>query len=167
MDFDTASNSEFDKAFHKLLGHEGSYSNHKQDRGGETMWGVTERVARANNYYGSMKDLPVEKAKEIYKKDYWNPIRADELPASLRYLVFDAAVNSGVVQSIKWLQAAVGVQEDGVIGRVTLAACNALEPHLVARRMLAARLEFMSSLSTWPSFGRGWARRISSLLKEI
>lgn len=156
----------FDTAFHKLLGHEGGYSNHKQDRGGETMWGVTSAVARANSYHGAMKDLPVEKAKEIYRNAYWNPIRADELPASIRYIVFDAAVNSGVTQAIKWLQRAIKAHEDGVVGKDTIAACHALDGHLVARRMLAIRLEFMASLSTWPSFGRGWARRIASLLKE-
>ena len=158
---------DFDSAFHKLLGHEGGYSNHKQDRGGETMWGVTSAVARANGYHGAMKDLPVEKAKEIYRNAYWNPIRADELPASIRYIVFDAAVNSGVTQAIKWLQRAVGAKEDGVVGKATIAACRALDGHLVARRMLAARLDFMASLSTWPSFGRGWARRIAGLLKDI
>lgn len=158
---------DFDEAFHKLLGHEGGYSNHSKDRGGETMWGVTIAVARANSYQGAMKDLPVSKAKEIYKQAYWNPIRADELPAEIRYLVFDAAVNSGVNQAVKWLQRAVGAQEDGVVGKDTLEACKALNGHLIARRMLSARLEFMASLSSWPSFGRGWARRIAGLLKDI
>ena len=158
---------DFDEAFHKLLGHEGGYSNHSKDRGGETMWGVTIAVARANGYQGAMKDLPVIKAKEIYKQAYWNPIRADELPAEIRYLVFDAAVNSGVKQAVKWLQRAVGSQEDGVVGKDTLEACKALNGHLIARRMLSARLEFMASLSSWPSFGRGWARRIAGLLKDI
>ena len=158
---------DFDEAFHKLLGHEGGYSNHSKDRGGETMWGVTIAVARANGYQGAMKDLPVSKAKEIYKQAYWNTIRADELPAEIRYLVFDAAVNSGVKQAVKWLQRAVGSQEDGVVGKDTLEACKALNGHLIARRMLSTRLEFMASLSSWPSFGRGWARRIAGLLKDI
>ena len=157
---------DFDEAFHKLLGHEGGYSNHSKDRGGETMWGVTIAVARANGYQGAMKDLPVSKAKEIYKQAYWNLIRADELPAEIRYLVFDAAVNSGVKQAVKWLQRAVGTQEDGVVGKDTLEACKALNGHLIARRMLSARIEFMASLSSWPSFGRGWARRIASLLND-
>lgn len=157
---------DFDEAFHKLLGHEGGYSNHSKDRGGETMWGVTIAVARANGYQGVMKDLPVSKSKEIYKQAYWNPIRADELPAEIRYLVFDAAVNSGVKQAVKWLQRAVGAQEDGVVGKVTLDACESLNEHLIARRMLSARLEFMASLSSWPSFGRGWARRVASLLND-
>ena len=158
---------DFDEAFHKLLGHEGGYSNHSKDRGGETMWGVTIAVARANGYQGAMKDLPVSKAKEIYKQAYWNTIRADELPVEIRYLVFDAAVNSGVKQAVKWLQRAVGSQEDGVVGKDTLEACKALNGHLIARRMLSTRLEFMASLSSWPSFGRGWARRIAGLLRDI
>lgn len=156
----------FEAAFHKLLGHEGGYSDHPSDPGGETMWGVTKRVAMANGYTGRMRELPADLAKSIYRKSYWDAVRADDLPPALRYAVFDAAVNSGVGQSAKWLQAAVGAVPDGVIGPMTITMARSMPADFVLRRMLGARLRFMASLSNWPAFSRGWARRISDLLEE-
>lgn len=154
----------FDEAFHALLGHEGGYVDHPNDPGGATRWGVTERVARANGYTGHMRDLPAEFAKRIYRRQYWDACRADELPSALRYAVFDAAVNSGVEQAAKWLQRAVGAADDGKIGPRTIAAAHSANPDKAARRMLGERLKFMTDLKTWPSFGKGWARRIASLM---
>jgi lysozyme family protein len=154
----------FDQAFHALLGHEGGFVDHPSDPGGATNWGITERVARANGYVGHMRDLPVSVAKSIYRKDYWTPIRAEELPAVVRYAVFDAAVNSGNRQAIIWLQRAVGATPDGVIGPQTLGAVRSASGEQVLRRMLSARLRFMTDLKTWPTFGRGWARRIADLM---
>jgi lysozyme family protein len=156
----------FDQAFDRLLGHEGGYSFSPSDPGGETMHGVTARVARANGYSGDMKDLPRDKAKEIYRAKYWKTVRADELPESLRFDVFDAAVNSGVGQAVEWLQEAVGANPDGAIGPKTLAAAAAAGP-LAAARFNGARLQFMTNLATWGAFGRGWARRIASNLQSL
>jgi lysozyme family protein len=157
---------QFDEAFHTLLGHEGGFVDHPSDPGGATNWGITEAVARSNGYKGQMRYLPVELAKRIYRIQYWDPCRADDLPAPLRYPVFDAAVNSGVDQAAKWLQRAVGVIADGKIGPKTVAAANSIPPDKAARRMLGERLRFMTDLKTWGSFGKGWARRIASLLME-
>lgn len=156
---------DFDTAFHHLLGHEGGYSNHEADPGGETMWGVTKVVARAHGYEGLMKDLPVATAKEIYRKSYWDPVQADKLPQLLRYAVFDAGVNSGPATAIRWLQQAVGATPDGILGPRTLAAINELNHDATLRRMLAKRLTAMTSMSGWPSFSRGWARRVATLLE--
>lgn len=155
----------FDTAFERLLGHEGAYSFHPDDPGGETMWGVTVNVARENGYTGPMKSLPVDVAKAIYKKRYWDTVRADDLPPAIRYHVFDAAVNSGVTQAGKWLQRAVGVSDDGHVGPITFNAARAAPPDAVIRRMNANRLRFMTDLKNWPSFSRGWARRIADLLE--
>lgn len=154
----------FENAFTKLLGHEGQYSNHSQDRGGETCWGVTIAVARANGYEGPMKEMSVDVARTIYRREYWDKCKADSMSDQVRFPLFDAAVNSGVGQSIKWLQRSLGVAEDGVIGPVTLSAEKSTPGGVTAARMLGHRLQFMSSLSTWPSFGRGWANRIAKNL---
>lgn len=154
----------FDTAFHKLLGHEGGYVNHPQDPGGETNWGITVAVARENGYQGPMRELPLDVAKAIYRKRYWDAVRADELPAELRYPMFDAAVNSGPGQAIRWLQRALGVADDGKLGPITLAA--AAQAQDLSRKLLGQRLEFMTNLSTWPAFGKGWARRIAALLQD-
>ena len=157
----------FDTAFTKLLGHEGGYVNHPNDPGGETNWGITKAVAREFGYTGSMRDLPRDTAKRIYRVKYWDAVKADEMPAAVRYPLFDAAVNSGVKQASKWLQAALGVAQDGVIGPKTIAAAQAIDGAALASAMLGARLQFMTTLSTWPTFSKGWARRIAALMQEV
>lgn len=155
----------FDLAFDRLMIHEGFYSDNPSDPGGKTTWGVTEDVARANHYIGPMRDLPQIFAKNIYRASYWTPINADLLPDACRYDVFDGAVNSGVKQSIKWLQRAVGVQDDGILGQVTINAANNMPGTTIAARYNGHRLELMTNLPTWLDFGRGWAKRIASNLK--
>lgn len=156
----------FDTAFHRLLGHEGGFVDHPSDPGGATKWGVTQAVARANGYTGHMRDFPVDMAKAIYWRQYWVPIKADDLPPAIRYAVFDAAVNSGANQAVKWLQRAIGVNDDGVVGPQTMTFSRAANPDFVLRRMLGQRLEFMSDLKNWPTFGRGWARRVAEILQS-
>lgn len=155
----------FDEAFDMLIGLEGGYANHPSDPGGETRFGVTARVARADGYQGAMRDLPRDRAKSIYRRQYWDAVQADQLPAALRFDVFDAAVNSGTKQAALWLQRTVGAQPDGVIGAKTIAAARGADGGAPAR-FNGARLQFMTDLPTWPSFGKGWARRIASNLQR-
>lgn len=156
---------EFDAAFDILLKHEGGYSDHAADPGGKTRYGVTEAVAREVGYKGDMRELPLDLAKRIYRDKYWDTVKADQLPASIRYAVFDAAVNSGPGQAAKWLQRALGVKDDGAIGPQTVAAANAGNPDALRMRMLSQRLKFMTGLTNWPAFSRGWANRIASLME--
>lgn len=143
-----------------LLGNEGGYSNNPLDPGGETMYGITIRVARTYGYLGPMRDLPWSTAMDIYRAHYWTTVKADQLPDALRFHVFDAAVNSGPAQAVKWLQRAAGVTEDGAIGPQTLAAATRVTP----AKYSSIRLRFMTDLSTWATFGKGWARRIADNL---
>ena len=156
----------FDDAFTKLLGHEGSYSNHPSDKGGKTNWGVTEAVAREHGYEGDMRDLMQATAKIIYKKSYWTPLKLEKMPEVLRFALFDAGVNSGPAQATKWLQRALGVPDDGVIGPVTLGTANFVDPQKTLSRFMGHRLEFMTNVQSWNSFGKGWSRRVASILKE-
>jgi lysozyme family protein len=155
----------FDTAFALLLGHEGEFSDHAADPGGKTRFGITEAVARQAGYTGDMRALPVDLAKRIYLDSYWRPVRADDLPPGVRYIVFDGAVNSGPAQSALWLQRALGVTADGVIGPKTLAAAYAKDAQQLKTAILAQRLRFMTSLTNWPAFSRGWARRIADLME--
>jgi lysozyme family protein len=154
----------FDTAFQHVLKHEGLFSDHPSDPGGATMYGITEAVARRVGYRGPMQDLPVDLAKRIYHEDYWKAVRADELPHAVRYAVFDAAVNSGPAQSVRWLQRALGVQDDGVLGPRTLAAANAANPDALRARLIAQRLTSLTNLNTFGTFGRGWTRRCCEIL---
>lgn len=155
---------DFDAAFTRLLGHEGGFVDHPQDPGGATCWGITERVARAAGYRGAMRDLPQGEAKRIARAQYWDAVRADELPAPLRFHVFDAAYNSGVGAAARLLQRALGVRQDGQLGPVTLAAAAAVDPGMLVARFSGARLQLLAELPTWPTFGRGWARRVADNL---
>jgi len=161
MNMDTA----FDKAFERLIGHEGGYVNHPNDPGGETNWGITLRTAREQGYTGQMRDLTREQAKDIYRRAYWLRVKADQYDSAVAFQVFDAAVNHGVKQAVRWLQRAVKVTDDGFIGPVTVAAVNAANPSGVLARFNAQRLDFYTKLSTWPAFGKGWARRVAANLQ--
>jgi lysozyme family protein len=150
----------YDEAFKIVIGHEGGYVNDLKDPGGETKYGISKRAYPTED----IKSLTLDRAKAIYKRDYWDKVRADELPKQVRFSMFDAAVNSGVVQSIKWLQRAVGTTDDGIIGPQTLAQLRAREPNRVAAIFNGQRLKFMASLPTFDRFGKGWARRIAENL---
>lgn len=155
----------FDSAFDLLMMHEGGYSNIKADPGGETMMGITKATALANGYDGPMQALPVSVAKAIYRKQYWDAVKADLLPEALKFHVFDAAANSGPQQAIKWLQSIAGTTADGLLGPQTLAAVSALNPAEAVSAYSGKRLEFMTKLKVWPVFGAGWARRIATNLQ--
>lgn len=155
----------FEQAFEKLLGHEGGFVDHPSDPGGATKWGITAAVARAHGYQGPMQDLPVVVARGIARGLYWDAVQADKLPEAVRYAVFDAAYHSGVGQSIRWLQQAVGVADDGVIGPKTLQAVAAADARVLLMRLLSVRLRFLTGLKTWPAFGKGWARRVADLME--
>jgi lysozyme family protein len=157
----------FDRAFDILLGHEGGFVADSRDPGGATRWGVTQRVALQEGYTGDMRVFPVEMAKTIARKRYWDAVKADDLPEALRFSVFDAAYNSGPPQAIRWLQRALDVVDDGLMGPTTLAAANACDPVKTAAVMNGERLDFLTSLPTWGHFSRGWARRIASNLKSL
>jgi len=157
----------FDTAFDALIGNEGGYSFNTQDPGGETMFGVTARVAIANGYTGSMRNFTRDQAKDIYRRQYWMPIRGFDLPDPLAFQVFDAAVNSGQSQAAKWLQEVVGATADGIIGAGTLAQVAKYNPIALAAVFNGYRLQFMTDLPTWGAFSRGWARRVASNLKLL
>lgn len=160
----------FDKAFARLLVHEGGYSNHPSDPGGVTNMGVTKRVWE--EWVGhavdekTMRNLTPDMVKPLYKRKYWDKVCGDDLPAGVDYCVFDAAVNSGPGRAIKWLQQAVGATQDGALGPKTLAAVKAADPKLLVVGYNAIRLAFLQDLPTWGTFGRGWGRRVADVKQE-
>lgn len=150
-----------------VLIREGGFVNHPADPGGATNKGITLRTLEEWRgkpcTVSDVAALTINEAGAIYRARYWNPIQGDKLPAGLDLAVFDAAVNSGPGQAAKWLQRAVGVTADGAIGPKTLAAVAAKDPVMVAQRVCELRLAFLQSLSTWPVFGKGWARRVKEV----
>lgn len=150
----------FDKAFARTLQFEGGYVNHPEDPGGETKYGISKRSYPDVNIGG----LSIEDAKRIYKRDFWDALNLDEFPELLGEAMFDSAVNSGKRAAVLWLQKALGVQADGVLGPKTMAAVKATDENQLAMRFYGQRLAFLCDLRTWPTFGRGWAKRIATCL---
>jgi lysozyme family protein len=150
----------FEQAFDRLIGHEGGYVNDARDPGGETKFGISKRAYPTLD----IKNITVEDAKRIYRRDYWERAKCDLYDAAIGFQLFDAAVNSGYDNASRFLQRAVGVADDGKIGPVTVAAINEMLVTDVLARFNAERLLFYTKLSTWPTYGKGWARRIAQNL---
>lgn len=155
----------FDIIFERLMKHEGGYVNHPKDPGGETMWGVTKRVAVAHGYHGDMRKLPKALAKEITEKSYYKAVKGDQLDRLIAWQLTDAAYNHGNRQAVKFLQRAVGASDDGLIGDRTLKAVAAMDKNDVVLLFNAERIEFYTGLRGWVSFGKGWARRVAGNLR--
>lgn len=162
----------FEQSLKQLLAHEGGYVNHPSDPGGMTNLGVTARVWE--EWVGhpvdekQMRALTPEVVAPLYKKKYWDACRADELVSGVDHCVFDVAVNSGPGRAIKFLQSCVGVTADGGFGPATLAAVKEAEkdPASLIELYCAKRLEFLQSLKTFETFGKGWSRRVAEVKEE-
>lgn len=161
------------EALARVLVHEGGYVNHPADPGGPTNKGVTQRIYDAyrkgkGQAPRSVKGITSLEAFDIYDRQYWDAVKADQLPAGVDYVVFDGAVNSGPGQSIKWLQRALGPlykgSIDGVMGVGTLAAVSAVNNcDALIDRICDQRLNFLRHLRTWNTFGRGWGARVEEV----
>lgn len=145
----------------RILSHEGGYVNDPRDPGGETQWGISKRSYPHLN----IKKLTRDEAVAIYRRDFWDAVKADSFAPAIGFQLLDAAVNSGIVNARRWVQRAVKVADDGIIGPATLAAIKAADHNDVLMRFLGERLEFMTGLKNWPAHGKGWARRIAANLR--
>ena len=149
----------FDECLKMLLHHEGGYVNHPKDPGGETNLGVTKRVYEKWGGTKDMKDLTVEDVAPIYKKEYWDKCRCDDLESGVDWAVFDWAVNSGTGRAAKAIQKICGASQDGAIGPKTLALIGTQNTQYVIEEFGKIRQDFYESLKTFDTFGRGWTRR--------
>jgi lysozyme family protein len=151
--------AKFIEFINRILGSEGGYVNNPEDPGGETNWGISKR-----SYPNvDIKNLTKDQAIEIYWQDFWSPIHAGNtiFPDAVDYQLLDSAVNSGIQQSIRFLQRAIDVADDGHFGPHSRQALAGADLHDTLFLFLAERLEFMTKLKNWPNASRGWARRIA------
>lgn len=168
----------FDQAFGILVdhAHEGGFSNDPQDKGNWTGGQIGSGVCKGTKYGISAASYPgediehltLERAKELYARDFWGPAGCDAVPDILKYDLFDTAVNTSApghcVTAIKMLQHAVGETEDGVLGPHTLQALQSTPPSRLLFRFDAARLVYYAGMSDaiWLRFGRGLVKRVAS-----
>ena len=147
----------------RVIGSEGGYANRnpKDDPGGETKWGISKRSYPDVD----IKNLTVEGASEIYAKDFIGPLLNKGIPNGIIFQLFDFGVHSGISRAIKALQKELGVQQDGVIGKITVGKIKEKSESDLVMLILASRLEFIVGLPNWLANSRGWARRIATNLR--
>ena len=157
----------FEEALEHVLKHEGGFVNHPKDPGGMTNLGVTKKVwdewIGRESSEDEMRNLKPEDVANLYKKLYWDRVKGDDLPSGVNYCVFDASVNSGTGRAAKWLQEAVGAVADGAIGAKTLAKVAAHDADSLVNAYCDVRLNFLKSLKTFDTFGKGWSRRVEGV----
>jgi len=163
-------NQNFDICMTMLLAHEGGYVNHPSDPGGMTNLGVTKRTY--DEYRGTdideegMRQLTKADVEPIYRRNYWDRCRCQDLPSGVDWAVFDLAVNSGTGRAAKLLQRAVETTEDGSIGPLTLMKVKQHESVNIINRIAMYREQFYRTLTTFDTFGRGWLRRNDKTRKQ-
>lgn len=165
--------SNFETSLEKLLVHEGGFVNLASDPGGMTNLGVTKQVWE--EWVGhpvvekEMRNLTPLMVAPLYKRKYWDACHADDLISGLDYAVFDVAVNSGVGRAVKLLQSCVGATPDGGYGSITAGLVKKAQeenPAKLIEDYCAKRLEFLQSLRTFDTFGKGWTRRVEEVKAE-
>lgn len=153
---------------------EGGYVDHPADRGGATNHGIT--IGKLREWRGrpvtkqDVKDLTWAEAKEIYRKDYWTSVRADELPYGIDYMMLDMAINHGANGAARILQDALGVTPDGIFGPQTLEAVRQADVRALVGQISDARREYYEGIMRRrPSqevFRDGWMNRADRVERE-
>ena len=170
----------FGTSITKLLKVEGGYVNHESDRGGETNFGITKKVAVKNGYTGEMKDMPESFAIGVYKDSYWDAQKLDKISGvcpNIAEKMFDIGVNMGIKTSQKFLQQSLNIMTntnqiscDGIVGSRTIQKMEMVCKTLSNRRTLLKILnayQAMRYISICEKdegqkvFIKGWFTRIS------
>jgi lysozyme family protein len=148
---------------------EGGKDDDPIDPGGRTNQGVIQRVFSAWLRKNGKPNRDVftmtnDERDAIYWENYGSKIRFNELPPGVDIVVGDGAINSGPSQSVKWLQRALGLSADGVLGDVTLQRVLEFPDHdVLIARIIEKRDAFLRALKTFYHFGKGWISRITQL----
>lgn len=160
----------FARALPLVLKHEGGYVDHPKDPGGATNKGVTlatfRRYVKADGTKADLRAITDKQVATVYYRHYWSAVNAQALPAGLDYAVFDFAVNSGPTRAAQFLQRVLGVTVDGRVGPQTIAAAEKAGTSTVIKALCAARLAWLKRLKHWPTFGRGWTRRVNDVERD-
>ena len=142
---------------------EGGYVNDPRDPGGETNFGISKRSYPHVN----IRDLTREDAVAIYKRDYWDACKCEELPPEIAVAVFDCAVNQGAGIAIRLLQKALRVTSDGIIGPKTMAAARKADAMELVLDFLSWRLRRYANTANAITYMRGWSKRVLYLLNFL
>lgn len=150
-----------------ILHHEGGWSSHPCDPGGSTNKGIT--LTTFVNFLGrssteeELRNISNAQIYAIYNRNYWDRVAGDRLPIGFDLCVFDMAVNGGPGRAVRMVQEIVGSAADGIMGPRTLAAIAEQDTLSLIRQYSEERRRFYKSLKTFPTFGRGWLRRVDEV----
>lgn len=171
---------DFDTAFEKLIGHEGGFQNDTHDRANWTTGKIGIGTLKGTKYGISAMSYPSEdivnltldRAKFLYKRDFWGPVGCDLVPDEVKFDLFDTAVHTSApgrpVTAIKMLQRALGVTDDGVLGSRTALAISNIHPLRLVARFNGERLDYTNNnREQFARFGVGWTQRIAENLKAV
>ena len=165
----------WNKSFDMVIAHEGGFTNDERDPGnklsngrkGSTMWGCTqavwERFVGHEVTQDDMKALKKDDVKPLYKRDYWDAVKGDDLPIGVDYAVFDFAINAGGSAARKMIQKALGVTADGAIGPATMKAIQEADGKELLEKFSHSKEAFYKSLPTFQTYGKGWMRRVADV----
>lgn len=160
----------FTIALDDVLRHEGGFVDHPSDPGGATNRGITlttyRRWLKPDATVHHLRRISDAEVKHIYRVAFWNAVRASEMPSGVDYALFDWAVLAGPLRAAKHLQIAVDVDDDGIIGPVTMAAVDLSIDWLTIMELTSQRLLYLTTRSHWPTFSRGWTRRAVQVMLE-
>ena len=166
----------FDDCLKFVLAVEGGFSNHPNDRGGCTNFGIIQteydswRMKNGCKVI-SVREISPDEVKSIYRENYWNLIRADDIAAPMDLVLFDSAVQHGPRRVARWLQRVVGAAQDGSIGDKTIATLddfiNTQGIRFAIDDFLAIREDFYHDIvlhdPSQVAFEKGWANRLQRL----
>lgn len=166
------SNNNYQSAFTEVIGNEGGFKKEAIDRMDWTSGICDVGILRGTKYgisagtypFLDIENLTLDEARDIYKKDWWDKFQGDFLPYELAYQVFDSEINHGHKVGVRFLQEAMDVHNDGVLGPVTLRAIGTWDEDKLIMRFLAIRMKYFTGCATWPTHGKGWARRVADNL---
>jgi lysozyme family protein len=162
----------FEQSLNFVLASEGGYSDDSADKGGETNFGISKKSHPDED----IANMTLERAAEIYQKDYWMPIRGDDLPSGVDYVTFDSAVNHGPGNAGRFLQRASNRQigtltTDGVIGPMTIEKVARCEPRGLICDILRERDIFYRKIVardiSQSKFMRGWLARLATVAVNV
>lgn len=149
----------FDVFVERVLLHEGGYSNNPRDPGGETNFGVTRRFAWKWGYRKDMKTMSRDQAKDLYKVGIWYHYELPAFSPIIGFQAFDAFINHSPTRVIRWLQQCTLVEDDGIIGKITLESLRKSDPVAVSEEFLNKREDYFKKHPDLPLFP-GWLTRV-------
>ena len=164
---------EFNIAFDRIFDHEGGFQKQRADRGNWTsgviglgdLKGTKFGISAMSYPELDIRNITKDQAKDIYYRDFWTPLKGDQMPSEIVYQLFDASLHHGLVSALKMLQRAINVKDDGFFGPISANALTSISIHDLLMLFLAERLEFMTDVRNWKEYSRGWSRRIAQNLR--